>query len=247
MPSMMPSLYPVFGHVVVKQSAHLEAVKMLKVKLKALDTHLEGKQFLVGSTMTVADVVLAVSLSIAFQTVLDAGFRKAMPHLTAWFTLCTQHSAFQGRLGAIKMAEKAMKAFDPNAADEEEGDDMDLFGDDDEGDAEAAKKAAAAAKEGAKKKKKEVIAMSLVMLDVKPSDDEVDLDKLAQRLFTEITQEGLFWKTEYKKEPVAFGIFKLIVGFSLEDEKVSVDEVVERIEALEDMVQSVEITAFNKI
>ena len=74
--------------------------------------------------------------------------------------------------------------------------------------------------------------MSLVMLEVKPLDDQVDLDALAEKVFATITQDGLFWKTEYKKEPVAFGIFKLIVGFSLEDEKVSVDDVVERIEAL---------------
>jgi hypothetical protein len=60
---------------------------------------------------------------------------------------------------------------------------MDLFGDDD-GDAEAAKKAAAAAKEAAKKKKKEVKAMSLVMLDVKPMDDTVNLDDLAQKIFS---------------------------------------------------------------
>jgi translation elongation factor EF-1beta len=129
-------------------------------------------------------------------------------------------------------------------------DEMDLFGDSDEDDAEAAKKAAAAAKEAAaagKKKKKVAIAMSLVMLEVKPLDDTTNLDDLAQKLFTEITQDGLFWKTEYKKEPVAFGIFKLIVGFSLEDEKVSVDNIVERIEGIEDMVQSVEIAVFNKI
>ena len=63
----------------------------------------------------------------------------------------------------------------------------DLFGDDDEADAEAAKKAAAAAKDKAKKKKKEVIAMSLVMLEVKPMDDKVDLDALAQKLFKDIT------------------------------------------------------------
>lgn len=122
----------------------------------------------------------------------------------------------------------------------------DLFGDDD-GDAEAAKKAAAAAKENNKKKKKVVIAMSLVLLEVKPLDDQVDLDAVAQRCFSEITQEGLYWKTEYKKEPVAFGIFKLIIGFSLEDEKVSVDDIVEKIEGMDDMVQSVEIAAFNKI
>ena len=96
----------------------------------------------------------------------------------------------------------------------------------------AAEKAKAAA--AGKKKKKEVIAMSLVMLEVKPLDDKTDLDKLAQNLFKNVTQDGLFWKTQYKKEPVAFGIFKLIVGFSCEDEKVSVDDIVEKIEAMDD-------------
>ena len=35
--------------------------------------------------------------------------------------------------------------------------------------------------------------------------------------------DGCYWKTQYKKEPVAFGIFKLIIGVTVEDEKVSVD------------------------
>jgi elongation factor 1-beta len=130
-------------------------------------------------------------------------------------------------------------------------DDLDLFGDDDEEDAEAAKKAAAKAKESAaagKKKKKVVIAMSLVMLEVKPLDSETNLDDLAKRIFDTINKEGLFWKTEYKKVPIAFGIEKLIIGFSCEDEKISVDnDVVEKIEELDDVVQSVEIQAFNKI
>ena len=78
--------------------------------------------------------------------------------------------------------------------------------------------------------------MSLVMLDVKPLDDQVNLDDLAKKIFAEIVQDGLFWKTEYRKDPVAFGIFKLIVGFSLEDDKVSVDDIVEKIEGMEEMV-----------
>jgi translation elongation factor EF-1beta len=57
----------------------------------------------------------------------------------------------------------------------------------------------------------------------------------------------LYWKTQYKKEPVAFGIFKLIIGVTVEDDKISVDSLVEEIEAIEDKVQSVEILAFNKI
>jgi translation elongation factor EF-1beta len=37
--------------------------------------------------------------------------------------------------------------------------------------------------------------------------------------------DGLAWKEETKKEPVAFGIFKLIIGAVIEDEKVSTDDV----------------------
>lgn len=87
----------------------------------------------------------------------------------------------------------------------------------------------------------------MVMLEVKPLDDTTNLDQLAEKIIKEIVQDGLCWGKEYKKEPIAFGIFKLIIGFSLEDEKVSVDDVVEKIEAFEEFVQSVEIIVFNKI
>jgi len=74
------------------------------------------------------------------------------------------------------------------------------------------------------------------MLEVKPVSDETNLDDLMKRILKEVVMDGLFWKTEYKKNPIAFGIFKLICGFSCEDEKVSVDDVVEKIEELDDMV-----------
>jgi len=48
--------------------------------------------------------------------------------------------------------------------------------------------------------------------------------------------DGLLWKTETKKEPVAFGIYKLIIGCTVEDEKVSCDDLQEQIEAYEDLV-----------
>lgn len=58
--------------------------------------------------------------------------------------------------------------------------------------------------------------------------------------------DGLLWKTEFKKEPIAFGIFKIIIGATVEDEKVSVDDLQDKIEELDD-VQSVDILAFNKV
>ena len=106
------------------------------------------------------------------------------PNLFAWFCLVSKFSdavknswaeatsAKGGKGGKKEDTKKEVK--------KEDDDDMDLFGDDDEEDAEAAKAAAEAAKAAAgKKKKKVVIAMSLVMLEVKPMDDTVNLDDLA--------------------------------------------------------------------
>ena len=104
---------------------------------------------------------------------------------------------------------------------EEDVDMDDLFGDDDD-DGAAAAAAAKAKYAKAKKVKKPVIAQSLVMFEVKPLDSDTDLDAVAKRIF-EIKDDGVYWKTEYKKVPVAFGIFKLIIGVTVEDEKVSVD------------------------
>ena len=78
--------------------------------------------------------------------------------------------------------------------------------------------------------------MSIVFLEVKPLDDTTNLDDRAKKILAEVIMDGLFWKTEFKKVPVAFGIFKLIVAFSCEDEKVSVDDVVEKIEQYEELV-----------
>jgi translation elongation factor EF-1beta len=59
--------------------------------------------------------------------------------------------------------------------------------------------------------------------------------------------DGLFWKTEYKKIPIAFGVEKILIGCVIEDLKVSADDLQEKIEAFDELVQSVDIAAFNKI
>lgn len=182
--------------------------------MMVLNNYLKGKYYLVGNNVTIADIAMATHLSIPFQTIFDGGYRKAIPEVAEWFERITSLPSFVRVCGYIKMSEKAFKQWDPNAKvepikaaapaggkkgakggkkeepkKEEKADDDfdDLFGDDDEADAEAAKKAAAAAKAGAKKKKKEVIAMSLVLLEVKPLDSETNLDQLAQDIFKNIT------------------------------------------------------------
>jgi elongation factor 1-beta len=123
-------------------------------------------------------------------------------------------------------------------------DEDDLFGDDDDGEDAAA--LAAAAKAKATAPKKVIIGKSIILWEVKPWGIENDLDVLAKKILA-ITKDGLKWKTEYKKEPVAYGIFKIVIGAVIEDDKVSTDDIQEIIEGFEDEVQSVGVLSFNKV
>lgn len=130
-------------------------------------------------------------------------------------------------------------------AKKEDDDDLDLFGGDDEETAKAIAEAKEKAQK-AKKPKKVVIEKSIVLFEVKPWGEDTDLDVLAKDILA-IEMDGLMWKTQYKKEPIAYGISKLIIGVTIEDAKVSVDDLQEKIEGFEEQVQSVDIAAFNKV
>ena len=233
--------------------------------VNTLETTLKNQQWVGGATPTVAD-------KDAFDQIKGGNlYAETHPHVFAWFCLVYKFSdavkdtwpaagaaaAGGGKQGKGKQEKqeggKGKKGGKKEAAPAKTEEDLeidDLFGDDAD-DGEAAKEAAAkvaAAAAGKKKEKKKVIEKSLVILDVKPYDDKTDLDKLAARILKNVTKDGLMWKTEYKIVPVAFGICKLNIGMTIIDEKISVDnDVVEKIEEMDDMVQSVDILVFDKL
>jgi translation elongation factor EF-1beta len=203
--------------------------------------------------------------------------QKQAPHLAAWFDKVSRLPAFISVAGYVKLctvpiapvgatqqepltqeqidelmdfeAEDAEEQEEPKKEAKKDDDDLDLFGSDDEDDAaaaEALKKKAAEAKAKKDKPKKVVIAKSLVLFEVKPYEAETKMADMAAEIL-KIEMDGLWWKTEWKTEPIAYGVEKLIIGCTVEDEKVSVDDLQEKIEGLEDLVQSVEIIGFNKI
>jgi len=61
-----------------------------------------------------------------------------------------------------------------------------------------------------------------------------------------IEQDGLVWGGS-KLVAVGFGIKKLQINLVVEDEKVSLDELQEKIQDLEDYVQSSDIAAMQKL
>ncbi|XP_065080315.1 probable elongation factor 1-beta [Ochlerotatus camptorhynchus] len=134
------------------------------------------------------------------------------------------------------------------AAAADDDDDVDLFGSEDEEEsAEAAKlkEERLAAYNAKKSKKPALIAKSSIILDVKPWDDETDMKEM-EKSVRNIEMDGLLWGAA-KLVPVGYGILKLQICCVIEDEKVSVDELQEKIQDFEDFVQSVDIAAFNKI
>merc|ERR1711899_173008 len=96
-----------------------------------------------------------------------------------------------------------------------------------------------------KAKKPQVIAKTSVLLDVKPWDDETDHDRMLASVKS-IEMDGLLWGA-HKLIPIGYGIKKLQVMCTVEDEKVSVEELTEKIEEFEDFVQSCDVNAMNKI
>merc|ERR1712087_199603 len=154
---------------------------------------------------------------------------------------------------AVEAAPAAAPAKEPEAEEESDDDDDFFASSDDDEEAVAAAEALKAkrvaeynARKAAKEEKKgKVIAKSSIMFDVKPWDDETDLDALCAKIKA-IEKDGLVWGAAQKK-PLAYGIFKLCVTCVVEDDKVGSDELIEEIEGFEDEVQSVDVAAFNKI
>lgn len=73
------------------------------------------------------------------------------------------------------------------------------------------------------------------------ADDETDLEQLKANVLA-IQQDGLVWGAS-KFVAVGFGIKKLQINLVVEDEKVSTDELQQKIEEDEDHVQSTDIVS----
>jgi len=178
----------------------------------------------------------------------NVALKKVTDELRALvLSLDSRVKAMEGSKPAPAKAAAAPAPAKPAAKDDDDDDDVDLFGSDEEEDEEAEKikQERVAAYAAKKSKKPALIAKSNIILDIKPWDDETDMAEM-ERQVRLITADGLLWGTA-KLVPLAYGIKKLQISTVVEDDKVSVDWLTETIQELEDLVQSVDIAAFNKI
>ncbi|KAI9497726.1 hypothetical protein BDB00DRAFT_803824 [Zychaea mexicana] len=172
-----------------------------------------------------------------FEALSEGPAAAQYPHLARWYN---HIAAVQGLTAKTAAA--------PAAAADEDEDDMDLFGsDDEEVDEEAEKiKAQRLAEYQAKKAAKpKPLAKTTVTLDVKPWDDETDVDEMTKAV-RDIKMDGLLWGG-FQHVPVGYGIKKLQINCVVEDDKVAMDDLTDAICDLEDYVQSVDVAAMQKI
>ena len=86
-----------------------EADNSLKKFAKEMNTHLDGKSWLVGERLTLADIVVFNDLIIPFTFSFDAGYMKAIPHVASWFVKMSKLPVVARTAGYIKVAGGAPK------------------------------------------------------------------------------------------------------------------------------------------
>ncbi|KAI0442131.1 hypothetical protein F4803DRAFT_384895 [Xylaria telfairii] len=220
--------------------------------LTLLTGWLATRSYIIGQGPSQADVAV-------FKAIKSAPDAARYPHAARWY----KHIAsFEDEFATLSGdASKPYTAYGPDEAEAtetsakapaaEEGgdeDEVDLFGsDDEEEDAEAVRvrEERLAAYREKKAAKPKVAAKSVVTLDVKPWDDETDMVAL-EAAVRSIEKDGLVWGAS-KLVPVGFGIKKLQINLVIEDEKISLSDLEEEIQAFEDHVQSTDVAAMQKL
>uniref|UniRef100_A0A6Q2ZNU4 valine--tRNA ligase n=1 Tax=Esox lucius TaxID=8010 RepID=A0A6Q2ZNU4_ESOLU len=110
-------VFPLLGVLGVdkklQQSSHAEMIRILKV----LDKNLEPKTFLVGESLTLADIAMTTAALLPFKYALEASDREALTNVTRWFLTCVNQPQFVKVLGQISLCEKMVPVISkPGAA-----------------------------------------------------------------------------------------------------------------------------------
>eukprot|EP00252_Welwitschia_mirabilis_P015419 TRINITY_DN338_c0_g1_i1.p1 TRINITY_DN338_c0_g1~~TRINITY_DN338_c0_g1_i1.p1 ORF type:complete len:229 (+),score=54.82 TRINITY_DN338_c0_g1_i1:225-911(+) len=215
--------------------------------LKHLDQYLLSRTFITGYEASRDDVTVYGALGKAPSAEYTNALRW-YNHITALL-----QSSFPGEAVGVKVeggpsssaSQSTANAAEAPKADEDDDDDLDLFGEETEEEKKAAEEREAAKKASTKKKES---GKSSVLLEVKPWDDETDMKKLEEAVRS-VQMPGLLWGAS-KLAAVGYGIKKLQIMMTIEDDLVSVDNIIEdylTVEPANEYIQSCDIVAFNKI
>lgn len=99
-------IYPILGLIPNNATATQKAKGDIRKVLDILNNHLLTRTFLVGERITLADIVVSMSLHRLYTRVIDSNFRKAFQNVNRWFLTCVNQPEFVAVIGETKLAEK---------------------------------------------------------------------------------------------------------------------------------------------
>lgn len=104
---LMTWVYPCMGLMEDIPKATAQAKEDVKKALQEMEGALSTGPYLLGSSLTLADIALVCALKEGFARVFDDQFRKPFPKVTAWFKSCCGQPQFKAVLGDVALCSKA--------------------------------------------------------------------------------------------------------------------------------------------
>lgn len=101
--------YPVLGYTQYNEEAYKQSKEDLRRGLRVLDDHLLRHTFLVGNAVTLADIVVSISLQSTLTMVADSSYRADFPNVVRWFTTCANQPHFVTVLGKVALCKEEQK------------------------------------------------------------------------------------------------------------------------------------------
>lgn len=96
-------LYPLWGYADFNYKDTENAKVAAKRLLGTLEHHLRYSTFLVGNSVTLADITAACHLLPLYMMVFDKEWRDEFQNVTRWFLTCVNQPIFKAVLGEVKL------------------------------------------------------------------------------------------------------------------------------------------------
>nr|APB08586.1 elongation factor 1-gamma [Rhododendron molle] len=97
---------PRMGRAVYLPPAEEAAISALKRALGALNTHLASNTYLVGHSVTLADIIMTMNLYFGFTRLMTKSFTSEFPHVERYFWTMVNQPNFSKILGEVKQTEQ---------------------------------------------------------------------------------------------------------------------------------------------
>ncbi|XP_042758736.1 elongation factor 1-gamma 1 isoform X1 [Lactuca sativa] len=106
--NMRAWVFPRLGYATYIKSAEESYISGVKRGLGALNTHLASRTFLVGDSVTLADIIMTCNLVNGFKFLFTKSFTSEFPHVERYFWTMVNQPNFSKiikRMGEVKQAE----------------------------------------------------------------------------------------------------------------------------------------------